>query len=508
MSRKQFAMTEAERPLAVPVVGRPTSAALPYVEALVVVVVCTLVRAFSDPVLRDGQQFMPFAFSVVLVSLRGRVGPAVFALVTSFVASWYLFSPPRGTLLVVSVGQGLSHAIYLLLGCGVLYAITAMQQGRMRLDAMAADLRSHASRLEAEARLRNALEAELVASREQFRSLALQAPVGIIQGDERSICTFVNPAWCEIAGMSTDDVIGRSLPTLVHVDDVRETSAGWDEAVAARRVYRHTARLRRTDGRECSIMAATLPLFDPSDTYRGSISAVVDITDFQRTRESLHRNEAFLRRLLEEQERERRFLCHEFHDGPIQYAVGGHMLLEKLVDRFASCPEAEMLDSALTLVTRCIDDGRRVIRGIRPQALDDLGLVAAIDDLSEGPQQVPRVVVETVGDIDALVDPVRITIYRVCQEAISNARRHAAATAVHVRVARGSDDVTLTVRDDGRGFVPGSVPPGGCGITGMVERVRIVGGTCRITSAVGAGTTVSVMLPVGEPVRTDTPRRR
>lgn len=491
-------MTDAVRAPVVPAVGRSTATVLPYVEALAVVAACTVLRTLSDPLLRDGQQFMPFAFSVVLVSLRGRTGPAVLALVSSFLASWYLFSPPRGTFLVVSVGQGVSHLIYLLLGCGVMFAVTTMQQGRMRLDAMAADLRAHASQLEAEAKMRSALEAELVASREQFRSLALQAPVGIIQGDEHGICTFVNPAWCEIAGMSSDDVIGRHLPTLVHVDDVRETSAGWDEAVAARRVYRHTARLRRIDGRECMIMAATLPVCDPAGTFRGSISAVVDITDLQRTRESLQRNEAVLQRLLEEQERERRFLCHEFHDGPIQYAVGGHMLLEKLVHRLAAVPEAEMLDSALTLVTRCIDDGRRVIRGIRPQALDDLGLVAAIEELSEGPEHGPRVVLETVGVFDDLVDPLRITIYRVCQEAIANARRHAAAASVNVRVERGPADVTLTVRDDGRGFDAAAVPPGGCGMAGMVERVRIVGGRCRIVSAAGAGTTVSATLPVGQ----------
>lgn len=486
--------------------GRSLAVGLPYVEAMVVVVVCTLLRAVSDPVLRDGQQFMPFACSVVLISLRGRVGPAVLALVVSFLASWYFFSPPRGTLMVSGLGQGVSHAIYLLLGCGVLYSVTTMQQGRMRLHAMAADLRAHASRLEAEARHRNVLEADLRTSREQFRSLALQAPVGIIQGDNQSICTFVNPAWCEITDMAADNVIGRSLPTLVHADDVRETSAKWAEAVAARRVYRHTARLIRPDGGECSVMASAVPVFDPLGEYGGSITAVVDITDLQQTREALQRSETVLRRLLEEQERERQFLCHEFHDGPIQYAVGAHMLLEKLVDHLAHDPE--VLGSAVTLVSRCITEGRHVIRGIRPQVLDDLGLVAAIEDLREVPGQTPRIVVETAGAIDDLVDPVRITIYRVCQEAIANVRRHAGATTVGVQVVRRPQEVVLTVRDDGCGFDPRSPTPGRYGVVGMVERVRIAGGSCDITSSSGKGTIVTAVLPVPAPVRTDTPPRR
>lgn len=90
---------EAAHQMVVPADGRRSQGVmLPYVEAIGVVTACTLVRALADPVLGDAQQFMPFAFAVVLVSLRGRVWPAVLALVTSFLSSWYCFSPPRGTM--------------------------------------------------------------------------------------------------------------------------------------------------------------------------------------------------------------------------------------------------------------------------------------------------------------------------------------------------------------------------------------------------------------------------
>lgn len=448
-----------------------------------------------------------------------------------------------------------------------------------------------------------------------------QAPVGIIQGDAAGVCTFVNPAWCEIGGLRSDDVVGRSLPSLVHPDDAHGNAAAWEVAVRERRVFRHTVRMARPDGRWSTVLASALPLFGSEGAFEGSLTAVVDITETidlesrRRTLESyveslmhntsavvylkdlegrflmvnhryeaifphmknrcigtaaeewfppdlarrfaiddaqvlgtgdaivveeevpqngsvrnyltvkfpvfdaqrrviavggmatditdtkvararLESNQRVLRRLLEEQERERRFLCHEFHDGPIQYAVGAHMVLETLCDRLDGTENGSMAETVRTFVRRSIDEARQVIRGIRPTELDDLGLAAAIKQLADTGVGDPSISVTTTGDLEGMNEVARITIYRVCQEALANARRHSGAGRIEVRVERRDAQVEVHVHDDGRGFDVEEARRDGFGIVGMIERVQLAGGECVVLSAPGNGTTVTVSLPI------------
>jgi len=227
----------------------------------------------------------------------------------------------------------------------------------------------------------------------------------------------------------------------------------------------------------------------------GGISA--DITELEQARRDLAERERLLRSLIEIQEKEKQLLCHEFHDGLIQYAVGSKMLLEGMLE--SNLPEicAAGIGSVIDCLAKGIDEGRRVIRGIRPAALDDLGLRAAVADLVSDLREAGVEVTYRVDpEVDALPAMLQTTVYRVVQESLNNARKHSGSERVNLAVCLTASQLTVTVEDSGCGFNPQVVGGGGFGLVSMRERSRLVGGTWSLESAVGKGTTISVVLPV------------
>jgi len=145
-------------------------------------------------------------------------------------------------------------------------------------------------------------------------------------------------------------------------------------------------------------------------------------------------------------------------------------------------------------------DIRRLVYALRPPALDDLGLVGALQQATEGYGQAgPRIVLEvSVADgrsLSQLPAAVEVAAYRIAQEALTNIVRHAAARRCTIRLARDIADGMLIVEvsDDGRGIAPDHVA--GIGLGSMRERAAELGGTCVISSLAEGGTRVSARLP-------------
>jgi PAS domain S-box-containing protein len=232
----------------------------------------------------------------------------------------------------------------------------------------------------------------------------------------------------------------------------------------------------------------------------GNIIAIggvsTDITDLKHAQADIARKEQLLRRLIDVQESEKQQLCHEFHDGLIQYAYGSKMLLESL--DLALLPEkaATTINAVIEYLARGIEDGRRTIRGIRPAALDDLGLVSALVELCEQVQQNGlEVDAEIFPTLDSVPKDLQTTVYRIVQESLSNAVRHSGADQVRVRVRRDSTAVEIMISDTGQGFEPEACSPTGFGLVGMGERVRLAGGEFSIWSEPGQGARVTARLP-------------
>jgi two-component system sensor histidine kinase UhpB len=192
---------------------------------------------------------------------------------------------------------------------------------------------------------------------------------------------------------------------------------------------------------------------------------------------------------LRAQEEERARIARDLHDEVNQSLTG--VLLRLEAAREMAPPELEAeLDETRALANQAMNELLSLARQLRPTALDDLGLKAAIAGQVD---QLGRGEVETSfsaeGDFSDLADDVQLVVYRVAQEALSNAARHSGASRVEVVLRREGERVELGVSDDGAGFAF-SEEEGGLGLPGMRERALLVGGELVIESGPGRGTTV------------------
>jgi two-component system, NarL family, sensor histidine kinase UhpB len=200
------------------------------------------------------------------------------------------------------------------------------------------------------------------------------------------------------------------------------------------------------------------------------------------------------------QEEERRRLARDLHDEVNQALTAILLRLEALAQETPPEHTAEVIELK-RLVNQAMGELLNLARQLRPTALDDHGLVPAVE--AQLKRFAARSGVEarlrTAGDANEVPDMVQIAVYRVVQEALANVGRHAGATAVEVDLEEADGRVELRVRDDGVGFDPAQIPqagttgPGvGLGLSGMAERARLVGGELDVRSSPGGGTTVTL----------------
>lgn len=212
-----------------------------------------------------------------------------------------------------------------------------------------------------------------------------------------------------------------------------------------------------------------------------------------------------LRRVITAQEDERRRVARELHDEMGQALSGLAMRTEAIADLVRSNPERalEQLDVTRDMLNEATEHMYALILALRPSALDDLGLAVALRTYAERlfedssvsftldhSQLGPR-----------LPSEIETSLYRVCQEALTNVLRHAGASSVRVTLARKGDSFEGEIRDDGQGFDPASIPANGqsgrgLGLLGMRERVTQCGGTLEVTAEPGKGTRLLIHIPL------------
>jgi signal transduction histidine kinase len=206
-----------------------------------------------------------------------------------------------------------------------------------------------------------------------------------------------------------------------------------------------------------------------------------------------------VRRVVEAQELERARLARELHDETGQaltsILLGLKSLDERAVDEEDHAAVAELRE----LVVSTLQNVRRLAVELRPAALDDFGLVPAVErlrDLVEEQSGLSVDVQSNLADV-RLAPETETALYRIVQEAFTNVLKHATASRVSLRLHQGDTAVTLTVHDDGKGFDPQNVRDGSVGLVGMRERVALLGGRLTIDSSEDAGTMLKAEVPLG-----------
>jgi two-component system sensor histidine kinase UhpB len=201
------------------------------------------------------------------------------------------------------------------------------------------------------------------------------------------------------------------------------------------------------------------------------------------------------RRALLVQEHERRRIARELHDEVGQTLTGVMLQVEGLA---GAIPEElrEQLDELRETARVGTEEVRRIASRLRPEALEDLGLQSALAALANSFGEQSKVRIERRLDSALpLSEEHELVLYRVAQEALTNVARHANASEVQLCLERTDTQITLTVRDDGRGLSSDAIPTSH-GITGMRERAMLVGAQLTLTGPPSGGTTVQLSIPL------------
>ncbi len=203
------------------------------------------------------------------------------------------------------------------------------------------------------------------------------------------------------------------------------------------------------------------------------------------------------RHLVTAREEERRRLRRDLHDGLGPQLASQTLGLDaalKLMDRDPQAAK-ELLQALSSQNQDAVKDIRQLVYGLRPPALDELGLVGALRESTFSYEQHGLKIVfdlpQTLPDLPAAVE---VAAYRIVQEGLTNVARHAAAQNCQIRLAIESSQLEIEVKDDGRGLPPDNQP--GVGLLSMRERAAELNGRCLIESPAGGGTRVFVQLPL------------
>lgn len=220
------------------------------------------------------------------------------------------------------------------------------------------------------------------------------------------------------------------------------------------------------------------------------------------TKQGLQHQHAYVAALSTAQEAERGRLARELHDEVVQQLIGlAHSVdrVQRLIERGQATQAGERLQTMRGRLTTLVDELRTVIGDLRPPALEELGLLPAVELLLQrGGEVGPEVSLLVRGEERRLAPQSELALFRIVQEAWSNIRRHAQASHADITFDYLPDGLVVMVADNGRGFVlpdPHDTPDGHWGVRGIRERAELIGGQLEVSSVAGQGTAVTVHIP-------------
>ena len=297
-----------------------------------------------------------------------------------------------------------------------------------------------------------------------------------------------------IFGYKAGEIIGQPSRCLLPSDRTDETDRLFAKIRRGERVeHFETLRLRK-DGRQLVVSLKISPILDSRGRVVGASTIARDVTA-QRELEAL---------LLESGDRERRRLGRDLHDGLGQQLSGMDLVGRSLARSIArrKLPDVKLVRSLVSHIHSVTAQIRALARGLSPVVESPDGLMTALSDLVTATHLHLRVKCTFTCTEPVLIQDhaAAVHFFRIAQEAIANALRHGRARRIEVSLTR-REEVSLVIRDNGRGFKKASSPPKGMGLRAMQYRARVLGGTLQYGNVPPKGAMVSCSVPVA---RTET----
>ncbi len=357
-----------------------------------------------------------------------------------------------------------------------------------------AELTAANARFEHEVERCKRIEEDLRQEQSSLRLLLDQIPSAVVwRTDDKLRYTWISGPPLDKMRLTPRHVVGKTAAEYFETDDPE-----YQPVKAHRQALAGTPSGYERQVGDIVISVHLEPLRDGQGKIIGVIGTGFDITERRRIEQELR---DLSRRLVNAQEEERRSIARELHDQISQSLA----LLKLLLDKAMSNPAGRLnfsFSEAQELVIELIDQVRNLSLNLRPKMLDDLGLLPTLLWHFE------RYTAKTGIDVEfkhtglntELPAEVSTAAYRIVQEALSNVARHASTGKVAVRVFTDSHYLHIEVSDSGVGFDPAKLEGRvSSGISGMRERVLLLGGSFALKTAPGKGTHINVRLPLGGP---------
>ena len=351
---------------------------------------------------------------------------------------------------------------------------------------------------ELEQRLR--VQQKLRESEARLVAIVESAPIVLAATDREGIIVFSAGVGPNPLGKKTGEAVGWPAAELFAdhaavVEGIRGALSGVERQAMM------------TQGDQ-SFSVSLAPYRDAAGQTAGAIIVAADISDRRRAEIALRRTveqlkqvdqerRALLRRLIRAQEEERRRIASDIHDDSIQsmFAVGVRLYTLRAALRDPA--QTEQVDRLQQAVQQTTDRLRHLLFDLRPAALDEGGLAAALREYLDVMKTESGIEIQLEAAIDSNpASETEVIAYRIAQEALTNVRKHAGAHRVACAVSSEDGGILTRVADDGVGFeAPDGPVPGHLGLVAMRERAEMAGGWLRLTSEAGKGTTVEFWIP-------------
>jgi len=329
-------------------------------------------------------------------------------------------------------------------------------------------------------------------------NLALENATILVRTDKNGVITYVNDEFCHVSGYSREELVGHRFDILsAHYHSRIFFDKLW-ETISSGKIWNDEIKNKAKDGNFFWLDATIVPIIDLNGEHQSYLAIYTDIT--QKFKQSINEQKIRSASLIEGQEKERRKIARDLHDGLGQRLTALKFHIEGLK---VPAKEKQRYEEIKKMLYETIVDIRRISFNLMPSVLSDFGIIPALKLLADQTTRSSNVnvIFENNSVIERLNKIVEINVYRIVQEALTNAIKYAEADEVKIIVEDMDSSISVTIADNGKGFNSQNVSAkakegSGNGIANIQERTSLINGEFSIETAPGKGTKIIINVPL------------